>query len=189
VLVAAWAQGAFSAGRSLDRLRRLFVPGIVLGLACVAGLYAALPVGARVLTLGDRVISQEMHGWRELAGKLDVVRQARGGKATRIVALHRSLAAELGFYLPGRPRVYEWPMDIIVYSQYGVWQTETPPTNGWDALIVSEAVVNRPPELFRNFTTVEQLDDIETRGGARRFAVYHARGLKEWPRVRYHLED
>jgi hypothetical protein len=187
VLLAAWAQGLVSAGARLNYLRRLFVPGIALGLVCAIVLYAALPVTARTLTLGNRIISQEMDGWRELAGKVQAVRVACGDAQMPVVALHRALAAELGFYLPDRPRVYEWPMDVMVYSQYGVWQIETPPTNGWDAVVVAEAAVNRPPELFRDFSSIEQLDDIVTRDGARRFAVYVARGLKDWPRVRYHF--
>ena len=188
VFCAAWACGDVSAGTLVDRARRLFVPGLWIGggVTAIACLLVSL---AGATGMFEKQLSKQLSGWKTLGGKVeDAYRMQPGTNTLMLMAKDRELAAELGFYMPSQPRVVEWPLDIVIYSQYHLWQRGFDKTNGtWDALLVWEPQkpVKCLPVETGWFTRVDYLCAVTS--GARRVDLYRCHNLSRWRAPEYHL--
>ena len=188
VLGAAWACGFVSCGTLVDKARRLFVPGLWLGLGFTA-IACALLSFVGFTGIGEQLFSKQLSGWKELGGDVGRVIAAQPDtNRLLLIAKDRELASELAFYLPNRPHVYEWPLDIVVYSQYHLWQRSFDKTNGTcDMLLAWEP--KRPvaclPLETAWFARVDFVASITS--GARQVELYRGRNLSYWRPMKYHL--
>ncbi|MCX7848008.1 MAG: hypothetical protein N2595_08280, partial [bacterium] len=185
---AAWAAGEIELGAGVDRWRRWFIPGVVVGLVMAVGAILGLAIIGQA-RVGEGVLRKRLWGWRELAHTVDsIYRGLPNASNTFIMGMRdRSITSALAFYLPGQPRTYEWTYDVVVKSQYGIWQRSFDKV-GWDALLVMHARDRFVPQTnrFRAITLVGE--HCDQRGEAL-FRVYLARELREWPDLYYHLPE
>ncbi len=187
VLLAAWAGGRVSAGPRLDRRRRLFIPAVVVA-AVFALITLGLPYVFRLPALtGSRIdATARLRGWQELGRKVGQVLAGLPRRRETLLLVHRRQeASELAFYVPGRPRVFQWQfVRGRIESQYHVWPGPTDRL-GWDALVVWPFTRPLPSGLLASFKSVRLLTSIHRPGqppGRGKYAVYLARGLIAWPR-------
>jgi 4-amino-4-deoxy-L-arabinose transferase-like glycosyltransferase len=190
VLLAAWGCGRLSAGR-VDRLRRWFPRGVVLGAVLAAGAYLvpyvlALPA---IRHRGFNPLARAT-GWsqagREVGKYLaEVPRPDR----TFVIAGRRQIVAEMAFYLPGQPLLFRWNDKDYIDNQYDWWPGPADRI-GWDALLVfkdksgpSRPHPGPPPELAERFASVRELGrvDLSKRfGRKRRYVIHLAESLQSW---------
>ncbi|MBU0516600.1 MAG: glycosyltransferase family 39 protein [Proteobacteria bacterium] len=187
VLLAAWAGGRVSAGPRLDRRRRLFMPAMAIGAAFALATFS-LPYVFRIPSLaGSRIdTTARLRGWQELGRAIGkVLAGLPRRQKTFLLAHRRQEAGGLAFYVPGRPRVYQWRfVPGRIESQYHIWPDPTDRI-GWDALVVWPALRPVPSDLIAAFKSVRLLTTIHRPGqppGRRGYAVYLGRGLIAWPR-------
>ncbi|NLF39873.1 phospholipid carrier-dependent glycosyltransferase [bacterium] len=179
VLAGAWACGGVSCGTVVDYARRYYRYALGLGVLMSVVAAAGFPLAASS-ALGEKVLAKGLGGWRSLGRQVGERFAALPDRDRVFIAgVRREVTAELAFYLPGRPQVYEWPMDIYVQSQYGVWGG---PTNklGWNGLVVMDAKRQPSAEMRTYFSFLEDAGEVVTEPGGRRFHLYLGRGLNRW---------
>jgi len=188
VLAAAAVADAFSLRTRTHLWARVFPWALAVGAVEIVG--ALLVVAVIGLTgRGERMLEKELSGWRTLGAAVHAAAQTLPKPATTmLMAFDRGLTAELAFYVPGRPQVYHWTLDIVVWSQYGVWMNQgfDQDKRGWDALIVAGDRQRLPFETNR-FARVAYLCDIRLAQGSRVYKLYHATDLRHWPALHYRL--
>ena len=186
VLAVAWACGAVSCGRRLDMLRVCFKPGVVIGAVTGVAVVAAMSLSAVPALSSFNVQPENLGGWREMAAKAgDVLETMPRKDRTFVIGCKRYIASELAFYMPGEPCVYEWPCDIYIGSQYGIWSSPADKT-GWDAVFVAQTGKKLLPpvvlaELFNAFERVEGPTSFTASTNPRQIVFYKCHGLKQWP--------
>lgn len=186
-LLAGWTVNAvvlpgFRAGGA-----RVLGAGIGVG-AVMAGLLLAAPWLLRGTAVegSSMDLLRRVRGWRDWGA--EIARTAgplpHPDRTFYVSHGHRTRAAELGFYHPQHPRVFQWNPTAEIRSQYDLWPGPRS-LRGWDAVIVVENGDRPlPPRLERAFHTVEQKGTVRLRQGGRRYqdyAVYLASELREWP--------
>ncbi len=185
VLVAGWACRQVSCNPSLHRLRRLFGPGIAIGLAMAALLYL-IPPGLAVFRLdgGPLDPTVRLRGWKDLGQEVGKIKNGLPDQGkVFLLARRRQTVSELAFYVPGQPEVFCWGDRKEIESQYEVWQGPLDKT-GWNCLIVIDAEKGLPQGLSACFNSLEPLQEIAVPLGharKRRFNLYLGKGLKTWP--------
>ncbi|MGO9372216.1 MAG: ArnT family glycosyltransferase [Syntrophobacteraceae bacterium] len=182
ILLAAWGCGNIPAGLRLDSWRPYFKKAVMVG-AVMALLTYALPFWASAAPghWADHLVARAQ-GWRQLglqAGRAlgDVPRP----ESTFMLTFDRNLAAELAFYVPGQPKVYNWPNPGgLPENQYDIWDG---PKIGWDALMVfPKNDSKRPAAMSGYFQEVSRLENISLgAGGPHSYSVYLGTSLKKWP--------
>jgi 4-amino-4-deoxy-L-arabinose transferase-like glycosyltransferase len=186
VLLAAWCCGAVSAGPGMDSWRPYFKKGVIVGVV-MALLAYALPfwAGSAPGPWAERLVAR-LQGWRQLgveAGR--AFGEAPRPENTFVLAFNRQTAAELAFYMPGHPRVYNWRFsDGVPQNQYDVWDG---PQIGWDALLViQESDSWIPTAMTGCFETLRRIEDPSSKGAPRRYSFYLGTSLKIWPHPAEH---
>jgi hypothetical protein len=186
-LVAAWALGEVSCGKTVDRLRRFFVPGVGVG-ALFFVLTYGLIFGIQWTPMGGSRQDPlaRLTGWRHFGEEIGyVVNGLPNGKKTFLLTVYREFTSELAFYAPGNPVVYLWPSpDGLIDNQYDLWPGPLQKM-GWDALVVIKAGVEPPPAMKECFASFEFLGEKEIvlgPGGQRQYRLYLGRHLQKWPR-------
>lgn len=185
ITVAAWYTGRFSCGRRIDRLRRLFLPGIGLG-ACFAVMTYMLPIAFPSTGLGGNDPAARLRGWKQMAQEIDrILSDLPRKESTFVLTSKRQMASELAFYLSGRPRVYLWNTGGSgVASQYDLWQGPEQKV-GHDSVIVLEGGGKPDEGLTSSFRSVKHLETIgvdKIRGGRWSVEVYLGETLLRWHR-------
>jgi 4-amino-4-deoxy-L-arabinose transferase-like glycosyltransferase len=189
ILLPAWFGGHINCSRRLDALRR-FLPaglmiGFITGVLCIPVLFLAshVPWGTQ------NVRNAKFGQWSSLGRHIGTVYESLPDRSNIFfMAVYRGLVAECAFYIPGNPRVYEWPMDIVVKSQYGLWpgpETEL----GRDMLLITGKNVPLPISVPPRFRSVKLLGTYTTPNKVHSFTLYRANGLKRWPKLRTHLPE
>jgi len=186
IYCAAWAAQEFTLQPRIDRWRRAFIPGVLLGVSMGAG--ALLIMSVIGLTgVGQAALNKRLTGWRALARTVDATYRALPNATNTFImgVRDRSITSALAFYLPGQPRTYEWTYDILIKSQYGIWQRNFNKL-GWDALLVMHAKDTFVPQTNR-FASLEFLGDHCDAHGRALFRLYLGRTVRTWPDLHYHL--
>lgn len=186
IYCAAWAADALALAPWIDRWRRVFMPGVLLGLVMGAG--AVLIISIIGLTgVGQAALNKRLTGWRDLARTVDATYRALPNATNTFImgVRDRSITSALAFYLPGQPRTYEWTYDILIKSQYGIWQRNFDKL-GWDALLVMHANDRFVPQTNR-FDAIELLGEHCDERGRPLFRLYLGRNVRAWPDLHYHL--
>ncbi len=181
ILLAAWGCGNISAGSRLDSWRPYFKKGVIVG-AVMALLTYSFPfwAGAAPGLWPGRLLAR-LQGWQQLgveAGR--ALGEVPRPQSTFILTLDRRLASELAFYVPGQPRVYNWPHpEDTPQSQYDIWDG---PKIGSDALIVLSETDSRLDAISGYFQAVGRLDNTSL-GEPRccHYNLYLGTSLKNWP--------
>ncbi len=185
VLLSAWAVGRISCSSRMNKLRGLYLPGIILGIFMVAALYM-LPLLSGVLGLEGSKMDPALRlkGWKQLGLEAgEIIGRFPDREKTFIVARRRQTVSELAFYMPGRPEVYRWNgINRPVTTQYELWPG---PKNkkGWDALIIMEKDKYMSPELVSCFKKVEFIGEIDIPLGRdlkRSFLAYRGIEMQHW---------
>lgn len=189
ILLAAWGCGELNVVPRLDRLRKLFVPGVLFGLFLALLVYA-LPFYINGASLGgskhDPLL--RVKGWQPLSVQVEKLRQQQSTEDrqnTFLLAVDRDIASQLGFYLSDMPHVFKWPTRPGgVDSQYDLW--EQPSSRlGENGLLVMQKGRVVPTKLaasFLSFRKVRDFDIVLGEGGKRSFTVFLGRNLQSWPR-------
>ena len=178
VLVAGWYYRKSGITGMLEGMRGMVRPAVVLG-AVMACLVYLLPWLISLTGLEGSAVDPlvRVKGWKELAVKVENIRNKLPmPEKTFVVTRRRQTASELAFYMPGNPRTYRWSGNRRrVTTQYELWPV--PDTmSGWDALFITDADKDVPPDLPDHFDEFYLLDTIEIplgSGRVRRFIAYH----------------
>jgi len=185
ILVAAWYCGHISIP-GIDRLRKLVMPGVVIG-AVMSMLLYLLPVVIPASGLQGSAVDPlvRLRGWKMLATRIDMVKDSLPmPEKTFVIARRRQTASELAFYMPGNPVVYRWKGHRgRVTSQYELWPGPEDKA-GWDAVIVIDADKAVPDDLPSHFRDFKSLSSVSIPLGNRRyrrFNIFLGRGFD--PRV------
>jgi 4-amino-4-deoxy-L-arabinose transferase-like glycosyltransferase len=191
-LLAGWALAEFTAGRRIDRLRRLFRPGLFFG-AILAALILLVPFAIPLAGLGGKRVdlTRRLTGWRRTGEAVGKVLHALP-EGSILIADSRQLVSQLAFYVPGQPEVFLVPRhQRPVKNQYDIWPGPVQMT-GSDALIVMRAGDAVPAHLAALFEKVEKLAAVDLSRGPdaerrrnpednRSFELYRGRRLARWP--------
>lgn len=125
--------------------------------------------------------TNELHRWKELGlevGKVwNNVRQEEGmGKGLFLMATSHQLTAELSFYIPSKPYVYELAGEGK-FNQYNMWDS---PKTGADAILVSspgredDAYIN---SLFDEVKEIRRIEPMRNGKVIKTYAVSYCRNF------------
>ncbi|MBM2839288.1 MAG: dolichyl-phosphate-mannose-protein mannosyltransferase family protein, partial [Deltaproteobacteria bacterium] len=125
--------------------------------------------------------TNEFHRWKELGlevGKVwNNIRQEEGmGKGLFLMATSHQLAAELAFYTPSNPYVYELAGEGK-FNQYNMWDS---PKTGMDAILVSspgredDAYIN---SLFDEVKEIRRIEPMRNGKVIKTYAVSYCRNF------------
>ncbi len=185
LLLAAWGRGQVNAGL-IDKLRRLFIPGLKLGVLLTLLAYL-LPflLQLSVLPLGKKDPTSRIKGWSELGQQVGTTLQEQPRpEQTFVLSPLRKYPAEVAFYAPGNPVTYKWPGDPPqISSQYELWPGPIDKL-GWDAVIIHNADSPLPPDLIAAFENVVDLGEQSIpigAAGARKYHLWRGENLLSWP--------
>lgn len=180
VLLGGWAAGALNLTPGIDRFRRLFKPGLMLGMFMCAILYITpWATGISGLDKGRIDLTAGLKGWRELGATVGEIAKNLSDKDAFLIGTKRQIASELAFYVPGRPRVYRWAGEHgEIKSQYELWQG---PCNkiGHDAIIMTYEDEKLPEDIKNYFKKIDVVQQI--RIGGRGLNLYLGKNLLSWP--------
>ncbi|MBW2095779.1 MAG: glycosyltransferase family 39 protein [Deltaproteobacteria bacterium] len=185
LLLAAWATHNTKIKTRIDRWKKAFMPGIVVG-ALLAVFAYGLPLVVKATDLQGSGIDPliRLEGWSGLAEKVAAIQTTfpRPRKTFVMTIGHRYLTSELAFYLPRKPQVYRWVESGKIQSQYELWGGPKG-KKGWDCLIIIKGKASRvPPRLAERFQEIRRLKTI-TRdlgpGKSREYTLFRGIGWKE----------
>lgn len=169
--------------------RKLWRPGVALGLALGASFFLLIP-GLEVLGMaGHKKLDPagRVRGWKEVGQQAgEFLAKVPRPAQTVVVSLgHRYNASELAFYLPGQPRVYRWHRFAEVESQFELWPDPIAEgKQGWDALIFIDGRDTKLLYRFQaGFSGLKRLGEVVVKPGPdleRHYQVYLGR-LEKWP--------
>ncbi|MGB9713019.1 MAG: ArnT family glycosyltransferase [Dissulfurimicrobium sp.] len=180
VLLGGWAAEVLNLTPWIDRFRRLFKPGLILGASMCAILYI-IPWAACITNLdkGRIDLTAELRGWRELGITLGEIAKKNPVREMLIIGTKRQLTSELAFYVPGQPRTYRWAGEQSkVKSQYELWHGPCDKI-GHDAIIVTYADEQLPQDIKGYFKEIRPLYYL--RPAKNGFNLYLGKGLIDWP--------
>ncbi len=194
MLLGAWGTQAISTGGGFDRLRGFFKPGVYLGVVLSLAFYA-MPFVVKAGGWEGHPMDpgRRMEGWSEIGREAGAYYSAfSNGQPELVIATgHRHTMAELGFYLPGQPRVYRWLTmgehypEGFIESQYEIWGG---PDNalGKDALIIWPGRDNPlSGDILEAFTSTEKLGVVSSQDetkNAKAFTLYKGNDFQGWNR-------
>ncbi len=185
LLLAAWGRQQIHGGM-LNRLHRLFIPGLKLGLALTLLAYL-LPFILQLsfIPLGKKDPTRQVKGWSELGQQVGgFLQEQPRPEATLVLSPLRKYSSALAFYAPGNPLTYKWPGNPPkVSSQYELWPGPIDKL-GWDALILHDADNPLPEELVAVFENVVDLGEQSIPIGAagkRKYHLWRGENLQSWP--------
>lgn len=116
--------------------------------------------------------TDQLHGWSQFGKEVgDTLRELKieeGQKTLFILANSHQLTAELAFYTPSQPRVYELT-GIGRLNQYSLWE---PPDTGSDALLVAGPGMEEDPYLRSLFEDIKEVKKVEIRRGEKVVKTY-----------------
>jgi len=175
-------------------LRWLFKPGIYLGVG-FALIFYVMPfvVKAGGWEGHPKDPGRRMEGWSDVAKAMAVYyADFPNGEPQLVIATgHRHTMAELGFYLPGQPRVYRWLTlgehypEGFIESQYEIWGGPKEAL-GKNALIIWPGRdTPLSPDIEAAFASTQKLgvassqDDTKN---AKAFTLYKGEDFKGWNR-------
>lgn len=187
-LLAAWGSGAVEFRRPGPAARRWFPAGVALGGLLLLLAHAVPFILPRSPWAGARKDpTRELRGWRPLAEAVGqrLAAAPRPDRTLVIVVASRQTTAQLGYYLPGRPRVYRWEDPRQIHTQYGMWGGPVDRT-GWDAVVVADGPDGpwEPPlrEAFATWRAAGQFEaSLGPAGGVRRVWFFLGGNLRAWP--------
>ncbi len=189
VLAAEMAQG----GR---RLEVWMHRGLKLGGAVTIAFLLTIPAVSWLGWQGDKRLDffASMRGWEQagsMVGKLYAT-VPRPDKTFVLVLEHRYNASEMAFHMPQHPRVYRWPPDGRVESQYEVWPNGADKI-GWDCLVIYPdspddhyKKKNLQTPVAKAFTHTQKLGDADViigHGLQRSFQVFLCSSMRHWPDI------
>lgn len=188
VLLLGWSAGKWSLDLGLDRWRRVFAPGLKLGIGVAVAVYVvvfALSLG--IVRLDGLDPTARLRGWSQLARDVDALRrELPGGRELPLITQgHRFLTSELAFHLPDQPRVYRFnPTPGVIESQHDLW--ETPAVHvGKDALIILQGAPGTlDPGLTNRFESVRVQGILRYPQQARSWQTVTlalGQNLRRWP--------
>ncbi len=168
-------------------LRRLYIPGILLGATLTALLFTS-PWAVSIFGIegGKWDPTVRLRGWKTLGERIGaVIDTFPEGEKPFLLGVRRQVTSELAFYSPGRPRTYRWtPSPHKVKTQYELWPNPLEDgLAGKDALIVLDKRDRLPQGLAASFEKVEDLGRIRIplgRHGERNYRIYLGRVLRSW---------
>ncbi len=183
VLLAGWAKTRLSCSKGLDRMKSLFVPGVIVGFVMTATLYTVVAFGPQLpLDPAERI-----RGWEKFGTEVgETIASLPRKDKTFLLAKKRQIVSELAFYVDGQPVVYRWhDRSKGIRTQYEIW---SPPMDklGWDAVLVLKKGRGIPHGINNAFTKISHIKDIEVqigRGRSRNFSLYLCEQLVSWPGV------
>jgi 4-amino-4-deoxy-L-arabinose transferase-like glycosyltransferase len=192
ILLAAWAGAALAASPAMDRWRRAFRPGLLIGAVSVLAVYLAPFVVPLTPLDGTRADpTARARGWRALANEVAEHLARQPVPAQTFVACNRRYpVSALAFYLPGQPRVYTLPATIGITNQYQLWGGPPAATHaGWSALVLLDRAVDDPresiawifDEAFASWEALGTLTAPIGQHGARTYHLLYAKGFRGWP--------
>lgn len=187
-LLAAWGAGAVELRWPRPRARRWLPAGVALGAVLVVIAHTVPFILPRTGWAGTKKDpTRELRGWRPLAETVGrtLAEAPRPERTVVIVAAARQTAAQLGYYVPGRPRIYRWEDPHNIHTQYGMWGGPTDRL-GWDALVVTDHPPERvPPALqgaFRTWREAGEAEGLLGPDGRRRLVwLFWGGELQAWP--------
>lgn len=157
-----------------DYKRKKFLAAIVVATAAALTVFAhAQAVTPAISTKKDP--TNELHRWRELGAEvgkaLNELKQKGDLGSTRgffILATSHQVTAELSFYIPSNPYVYELAGEGK-FNQYNLWNG---PAVGSDAVLVSSP--GREDDLYIQslFDEIKEIKRVEPRRGGRIIKTY-----------------
>lgn len=185
LLLAAWGRQQL-AGGFIDKLRRLFIPGLKLGVLLTLVAYL-LPFAMQLsfIPLGKKDPTRRIKGWSELGQQVgETLQEQPRPEQTFVISPLRKYPAAVAFYTPGHPITYKWPGNPPrVSSQYELWPGPVDKL-GWDALILHNAGSPLPEDLVAIFDKVVDLGEKNIPTGAageRKYHVWRGVNLQTWP--------
>ncbi len=189
ILLAAWAQNAWSTRGLSSRWRPLFPVGLMVGVGFLI-LFYATPVGLpHTPWVGGRFDPlSRLRGWKQLAGDVDQLRRTTplDPDPLLITMTGRGIVSELAFYLPDHPRVFHWNIEGTIASQHDVWGGPVD-IQGQNALVLVAAGEPVPAAFSAECSSITFLKTLrQNRGGSRHddYDAWLARGLRHWPASR-----
>jgi 4-amino-4-deoxy-L-arabinose transferase-like glycosyltransferase len=187
ILIPAWYEQYISCSDRIDAFRRWLPAGLVIGVITGVLCIPVLIIASNAPWGSQKVRNAKFGQWAALGQHVHSVYETLPDRSNVfLMAVYRGLAAESAFYLPGNPRVYEWPMDVVIKSQYGLWpgpETEI----GRDMLLITGGQVPLPINVPPRFRSVQLRGTYTTPNKVHSFRLYYAKGLKRWPKLQTHL--
>ncbi len=186
IALSGWYTGFLSVGKWVDKLRGVFVPGVLLGALLALSVYALPFVLPHTDLSGGKLDpSGRLRGWKHFAHEIDAVRHTLPRpEKTFILTSRRQYTSELAFYIPGHPRVYLWNRSPdIIRSQYDLW-TGPEERLGRDCLLVLDGGEKPGKVLEASFSTLDHLGTRsfpKGKGGGRTVELYFGENLLRWP--------
>jgi hypothetical protein len=184
IILSAWACGSVSCGKTLDRGRKFFLPGLILG-ACLAVMVYVLPFVLAVYGGGSNDPTSRLKGWRELGGVVsEIKKELPDSDNVFLLSNNRQFVSELAFYVEGQPEVYKWrTRKDLIDCQYDLWPGPTDKI-GRDALMILPFNMKPEAKLANSFESVSSLGDHTIplgKNGHRKFSLFLGENLKKWP--------
>lgn len=173
------------AGLRLPWTRRLLPFWAGLSVVLCLAMYAQEPV-SRVLPERFNP-AMRLKGWSDLGRRVGEIRAAMPDPdRVFIFSDQYDVAAQLAFYVPGKPVVYCADFGRRL-NQYDFWSGPQG-KKGWDAVFVRRKPFASPPDplrsMFERLGSVEAYDSVHRGAAGRSFGVQAVYGFTgEWPAV------
>lgn len=142
---------------------------IVIATAVTVTLFAHIQAAFTVVTLRKDPTDQ-LHGWKEMGSEigvaLDEIRQKREldpVKGFFIMGTSHQFTAELSFYIPSKPFVYELAGEGK-FNQYNMWSS---PPSGADAVMVMSPEKGGDPYIRSLFDDIREFRKVDLKRGDR----------------------
>jgi 4-amino-4-deoxy-L-arabinose transferase-like glycosyltransferase len=192
MLVAARLDRAWRGASSVRR--RLLAAAVVLGVAIPVALLVVahersawrslVAAAARVgITVPPRADPQfRLLGWDQLGARVSAIRAAMPDPASTFLFTERyQIAAELAFYVDGRPRTYTVSLGNRRMSQYDLWGGPDESKTGLDAIFIAPGEVLRlDPGVASDFARIDGPEVVVIRDRdveLRRFTAFRCYGF------------
>lgn len=146
--------------------------GIVAGTSLVFTLLAHTQALVPLVSI-NKDPTDQFYGWRELGMEVEkTVNEAVGAHGMRpdpfILADSHQLTAELAFYIPSQPRVYEIA-GAGKFNQYNMWDGPEP---GRDAILVAEPGKENDPYIRSLFEDIKEVKRVDLKRGEKVIKTY-----------------
>lgn len=143
---------------------------IVAGTAFLLTAFAHVQAISPVISLKSDS-TNELHGWKQLGKEVGDTLELFPKDLTKepfILADSLQLTAELAFYIPSHPKVYEIAGRGRL-SQYNLWP---PPETGSDAVMIADPGVEKDPYISSLFEDIREIKRIEIGRGDKVIRIY-----------------
>lgn len=147
---------------------------IVIAMAVTVTSFAHIQAAVPVVTIRKDPTDQ-LHGWKEMGSEigvaLDEIRQKKEtdqAKGFFIMGTSHQFTAELSFYIPSKPYVYELAGEGK-FNQYNMWSS---PPSGGDALLVMSPEKGGDPYIRSLFDDIREFRKVDLRRGNKIIKTY-----------------